>query len=213
MLESFTNISILCDVPSGLNDSLDSLGHRVGEFVEVVRVLLQLLPGDFDVLDELVHVPGGRHPPDYVLESHPKVLYRIEVWTLANPRQHLDVLLGKPHLHSLGSVTRRSILHECPRASLLHGFCEVLGEDRLVHLGVHLLVPLHEVDAADFGVPEASEDLGRMLHSPPHHPCEGQGGRSRCLQLLHSLQTPWRPSSTDARWRVGSLAPLRSGQG
>jgi hypothetical protein len=52
-----------------------------------------------------------------------------------------------------------------------------------------------------------------MLHSPPHHPCEGQGGRSRCLQLLPSLQTPWRPSSTDARWRVGSLAPLRSGQG
>ena len=74
MLESFTNISILCDVPSGLNDSLDLLGHRVGEFVEVVRGLLQLLPGDFDVLDELVHVPGGRHPPDYVLESHPKVL-------------------------------------------------------------------------------------------------------------------------------------------
>ena len=207
MLESFTNILILCDVPSGLNDSLDSLGHRVGEFVEVVRVLLQLLPGDFDVLDELIHVPGSRHPPDYVLESHPKVLYRIEVWTLANPRQHLDVLLGKPHLHSLGSVTWRSILHECPCASLLHGFCEVLGEDRLVHLGVHLLVPLHKVDAADFGVPEASEDLGRMLHSPPHHPCEGQGGRSRCLQ------TPWRPSSTDARWRVGSLAPLRSGQG
>ena len=75
MLESFTNILILGDVPSGLNDSLDSLGHRVGEFVEVVRVLLQLLPGDFDVLDELVHVPGGRHPPDYVLESHPKVLH------------------------------------------------------------------------------------------------------------------------------------------
>ena len=64
MLESFTNILILCDVPSGLNDSLDLLGHRVGEFVEVVCVLLQLLPGDFDVLDELIHVPGSRHPPE-----------------------------------------------------------------------------------------------------------------------------------------------------
>ena len=144
-----TNISVLGDLASRLQDSGNPPGHTVGEFGEVSSVLAELLPGLADGLSQLVKVGAGGHVKDDAVQLMPAVFYWVHITGLTHPIQDVDVVLLKPLHAADGGVTGRPILHEDGAPRHPHAGSEMLPEDLTVHLRVDLLVLGHKLQTAD----------------------------------------------------------------
>ena len=104
-LDIFESISVLGDVTLGVHDGLHAAGHGVGEGGEELLLPAENLPGARDLLGEIIQVRSSLHTHDDLLELTPQVLNWVEVTTLTNPVQHLDVLILEPGSDGASSVT------------------------------------------------------------------------------------------------------------
>ena len=130
-----------------LHQPSDPPVHGVTQVGEKLLLPAEKLPGPPHVQLQLGQVPGRLELlEEDPLVGRPEVFNGVHVWALARPVQKSEPLLIKPGHHHPRLVTRSPILLEDVGPCLRHGVTEVLGEDFLVEVLVHLLVPGEDVE-------------------------------------------------------------------
>ena len=66
--------------------------------------------------------------------------------------QDLNIFVSKPLLDGAGGVTGGPILHEDRAPCHLQTGLEMFAEDLAIHLGIHLLVLFHQIEAAELSI-------------------------------------------------------------
>ena len=156
-------------VLSHLTVRLDERGESPRHTLDKVLTQLQthpLMPHSSDLHLEPVQV-GGVDVLELLLDAVPEVLDRVEVRRIPRPVDQVPSLLLEPRFHSLGLVTRCSILQKLRGPGLLHGRCSLGLEHLQILLSIHGL-PLGK--KKDLATPLPGErtpnhDMATVLHS------------------------------------------------